>query len=833
MAEYKDYTNIAGTPFQPYVTKQIEKRKELIKKENRSSSDLQWLTNKNVWIRISSGADVDEDNSNFDDLGEVKGQKLARKYILQGGLFKDTSIINNSGNTQDIKELRAGIGPDGAYGIGGNDFGYRPMPGLTSLSIKTGGKLGTLREATIEFTCYNMKQLDIMSALYMRLGFSVLVEWGHIPYIDNTGQLETKPVPLPFFKNSNQAGINDKEELMEQIQKNRVLHSGNYDALWGTIKNFTYSLEDNGTFKCQVQLVGAGDILESLKINQSSNTKDEQIGNDNPTIYATIATREKSDLNKALYEYYIAVKDIDTESYDINISPKFLTLVEKYLKPNLGISFYLNGNKIFWYKNNELQRKGYHFSLIPKLNTIQGNGSTQLTEIPDIKNPQYFFSRLIVGYEINDKEINTKNDINEPGLEQAYITLGHLLLLVKATGFLYDKKDNKKEPYINIDVNPETNRCYTFPGHCSLDPTICLIGSQVLPYKIKSEFFNKLKERYPFYDNEYPELGGRFMHTLVNIEFITSTLKKYSGSNKENNVYFVDFLKDILDGISRACGGFNEFRIVPDDDARCIRIFDDRVSSNYTYETAKYLTIPVLGKESIVYGFSYSSKISPQTAAQIVIAAQAKDNIKNNKDALAFSHLNEGLTNRLAPSRVESVTEVNEENEGKDKLSNQIELRNHLEGVYKGVGEALATQDDVNILESELNINAEGVRNFDEVPNDLDTIKNILTQQLEAIFGELRTTADNIKSNSEELNILTEARNEVQKIIDALNSIPKDISNGVQITLNDPNKPTFTSKQESRIRFILARLTKEYKSPNSLDSIIEKEWQKLFPGTNF
>jgi len=831
MAEYKDYTNIAGTPFQPYVTKQIEKRKELIKKENRSSSDLQWLTNKNVWIRISSGADVDEDNSNFDDLGEVKGQKLARKYILQGGLFKDTSIINNSGNTQDIKELRAGIGPDGAYGIGGNDFGYRPMPGLTSLSIKTGGKLGTLREATIEFTCYNKKQLDIMSALYMRLGFSVLVEWGHIPYINNTGQLETKPKPLPFFKNANQAGINDKEELMEQIQKNRVLHSGNYDALWGTIKNFTYSLEDNGTFKCQVQLVGAGDILESLKINQSSNTKDEQIGNDNPTIYATIATKEKSDLNKALYEYYIAVQDIDTESYNINASSKFLTLVEKYLKPNLGISFYLNGNTYDWKKNNELQRKGYHFSLIPKLNTIQGNGSTQLTEIPDIKNPQYFFSRLIVGYEINDKEIN--NDINEPGLEQAYITLGHLLLLVKATGFLYDKKDNKKTPYIYIDVNPETNRCYTFPGHCSLDPTICLIGSQVLPYKIKSEFFNELKEKYPFYDNEYPELGGRFMHTLVNIEFITSTLKKYSGSNKENNVYFVDFLKDILDGISRACGGFNEFRIVPDDDARCIRIFDDRVSSNYTYETAKYLTIPVLGKESIVYGFSYSSKISPQMASQIVIAAQAKDEIKNNKDALSFSHLNEGLTNRLAPSRVESVTEANEENKEKDKLSNQIELRNHLERVYKGVGEALATQDDVNILESELNINAEGVRNFDEVPNDLKIIKNILTQQLEAIFGELRITADNIKSNSEELDILTEARNEVQKIIDDLNSIPKDISNGVQITLNDPNKPTFTSKQESRIRFILTRLTKEYKSPNFSDSIIEKEWQNLFPGTNF
>ena len=680
MAEYKDYTNIAGTPFQPYVTQQIEKRKELIKKENRSSSDLQWLTNKNVWIRISSGADVNDDNSDFDDLGDVKKDKLSKKYILQAGLVDHTQSSTSY-------KLRSGINSDGAYGIGGNDFGYRPMPGLTSLSIKTGGKLGTLREATFEFTCYNKKQLDIMSALYMRLGFSVLVEWGHIPYINNTGQLETNPTPLGFY------GINDKEELMEQIQKNRVLHSGNYDALWGTIKNFTYSLEDNGTFKCQVQLVGAGDILESLKINQSAFTKDEKsTPTESNIIYATIADKNKSLLNEALYNYYQIVTEKDIENVNINAGVQFLTLVESYLKPNLGISFYLNGTEYNWKKNDELQRKGYHFSLISKLNTPQGNGSIQSTEIPDIENANYYFSRLIAGYEIDDNDIG--NNIKKPGLEQAYITLGHLLLLIKATGFIYDEKDNKKEPYIYIDVNPETNRCYTFPGHCSLDPTVCLIGSEKLPYEIKSSIFDKLKERYPFYDGSpNSDLGGRFMWTLVNIEFITSTLKKYSKSNKENNVYFVDFLKDILDGISKACGGFNEFRIVPDDDTRCIRIFDDRVSSTYGYETAKYLTIPVLGKESIVYNFSYSSKVSPQTAAQIVIAAQAKDDIKNNKDALAFSHLNEGLTNRLSPSRVESVTEINENNK-EDEESKFIELRDFIKDLYNGVG-GVKTQGEI------------------------------------------------------------------------------------------------------------------------------------------
>jgi hypothetical protein len=821
MAEYKDYTNIAGTPFQPYVTQQIEKRKELIKRENRSSSDLQWLTNKNVWIRINSGADVNNDNPDFDDLGEVKGQKLARKYILQGGLFKDTSSDN-----QDNRELRAGIGPDGAYGIGGNDFGYRPMPGLTNISIKTGGKLGTLREATFEFSCYNKKQLDIMSALYMRLGFSVLIEWGHIPYINNKGQLENKPKPLPFFKSANQAGINDKEELMEEIQKNRVYHSGNYDALWSTIKNFTYSLEDNGTFKCQVQLVGAGNILESLKINQSGNKEKNKSSTSETSIYATIADKNKSLLNEALYEYYKIVADKNFDPININPSVEFLALVESYLN-KLNISFNINNNTINWSKNEELQRKGYHYSLISKLNTPEGNGGNDIINIPDIPNPQYFFSRLIASYQIDDNEVG--NSIKEPGLEQAYITLGHLLLLIIANGGIYDRNNNKDKPYIIIDVNPETNRCYTFPGHCSLDPTICLIGSQELPYKIKSAAFDKIKERYPFYDHISPELGGRFMHTLVNIEFITSTLRKYSRSNKENNVYFVDFLKDILDSISKACGGFNEFRIVPDDDTRCVRIFDDRVSSTYNYETAKYLTIPVLGKESIVYGFSYSSKISPQMASQIVIAAQAQDGgVKTNKDALSFSHLNEGLTNRLSPSRVESVTDLNKTSN--NQTSNQIELRTHLEEVYFGVGESIITQEDLENLENNLNINPEGIRDFEEVPNNLESVKNLLISQLETIFTDLQKSANNIKPNSSELRVLGNSRNDLIIFINDLTEIPKDISNGVSIKTDDPNDPTFTSTKESRRKYLIKKLSNIYRpnSPNNFDSEIEKNWQKLF-----
>ena len=184
--EAKDYTNIAGSPFQPFVKKQIEERKKLVSKNLRSNSDNLWLNNKSSWIRISSNANVLDGNSNFIERGDT----LSKKYILQAGLTDHTG-----GNNSYV--LRSGLDSNGAYGIGGTkEFGYRPMPGLTSLSIKTGGKLGTLREASFEFTCYNMEQLTIMDALYMKLGFSVLVEWGHTPYIKNdyssTNKIERK-----------------------------------------------------------------------------------------------------------------------------------------------------------------------------------------------------------------------------------------------------------------------------------------------------------------------------------------------------------------------------------------------------------------------------------------------------------------------------------------------------------------------------------------------------------------------------------------------------------------------------------------------------------------
>jgi hypothetical protein len=688
--EAKDYTNIAGSPFQPFVKQQIEVRKNLVSKENRTPKDLLWLNNKSAWIRISSGANVEDGNLYFTEVGDT----LSRKYILQAGLTDHSKVIDQNDN---IFTLREGLGPNGAHGIGGTqDFGFRPMPGLTGLSIKTGGKLGTLREATIEFTCYNLEQLNIMDALYMKLGFSILIEWGHLPYIDNNGVFQSTPVPMDFY------GINNKEQLMEEIQRKRVYHAGNYDAMWGTIKNFSYSFGENGEFKCKVDLVGAGDILESLKINQSGTAGESSIKDKNEEIsdspYPTIADANKSLLNEVLNKIF--TKDIETESNNSTLtwdySAEYYNLINPYFK-KLNIS--LESMESYNSNTDFLAKYGYQYSLINKSNTAKGNGNVTIP-IPWIKKPLSFYSKAILGYDVDDAGLDT--DIKEKGLPQVYITLGHLLVLIMATGGIYDKSENKPDalakPYFYIDVNPETNRCYTFPGHCSLDPTICLIASEKLPFGIDSTIIDKLRTMYPFYDETSQDYGGKFMWTLVNINFITSTLAKYQKSSTKGDIIFVDFVQDILSGISKACGGFNEFRIVPDDDTRCVRIFDDKRNTQPLKpgSPTPYTVIPVLGKSSLAYSFNYTSKISPNMASQIVIAAQAQP-AGLGEEALAFSHLSKGLINRLSPARSTSTSDENQtslQNDTQATEDRYIELRTFIENIYNAQGSGELTPDE-------------------------------------------------------------------------------------------------------------------------------------------
>ncbi len=126
-------SNVIGAPFSDYVLLQLYIRAARNSTTNRTNEEVLFLANKTAWARLVSSVNITNDVLGllYKDLGVNYSTPdgLAKNWILEAG----TSIQTGNGIS-----LRSGIGPDGAYGLGGTEeLGYRPMPGLTGVTIET------------------------------------------------------------------------------------------------------------------------------------------------------------------------------------------------------------------------------------------------------------------------------------------------------------------------------------------------------------------------------------------------------------------------------------------------------------------------------------------------------------------------------------------------------------------------------------------------------------------------------------------------------------------------------------------------------------------------
>ena len=221
--------------FRPEIQIQIDKRQNLI-----SQGDRTYFLQRQCTFRMASGVNIEGTS------------ELAKNNILEGGL-----------KTQDGK-ARSGF--PGAYDTPSDGYGFVPMPGITSISVKTKTAYGSLREVIVNFECHNLNQLSLLEKLYMRPGYPCLVEWGWEPYISNNPQIITEN-NLPFISSNNNFwnGTLTQDSIQKEINKKKKDSYGNYDALFGIVKNFNYSVRGDGGYTCTTELIAIGEVIESLK----------------------------------------------------------------------------------------------------------------------------------------------------------------------------------------------------------------------------------------------------------------------------------------------------------------------------------------------------------------------------------------------------------------------------------------------------------------------------------------------------------------------------------------------------------------------------------------
>lgn len=273
--------NIIGEPFDKFVYDQVGIRQSTEfsgYNDFRTPEEIQYLNNKSAWIKLASGVSIsgslggnrakelltDSNQSLF------SGIELAKQSILFGGLSSQTT--DKEGNFEYYIQ-RSGIyngeniwNKSYAYGIGGRDFGIQPMPGILNLNVDCVNR-GSIRTAEVVIKAYNRFQFELIELLYLRIGYTMMIEWGNNKYLNNKDKklktVENTIIEDKWFKESGVSQL----EMIEQIRQYREKYSGNYDGFMGKVRNFTWSFESDGTYNITLDLVTVGDVIESLQVN--------------------------------------------------------------------------------------------------------------------------------------------------------------------------------------------------------------------------------------------------------------------------------------------------------------------------------------------------------------------------------------------------------------------------------------------------------------------------------------------------------------------------------------------------------------------------------------
>ena len=243
-------SEVLGGPLSEDVVNQLNLRAEILGQDYRTEEELQLLNSQTIWVRMISSVD----NSDVND--------MASRNVLLGGTLSNGKLQGGI-----LNEENSGYELD-------SNFGYRPKAGITAFAVSPKNLYGTLRTATVEFQVSSPDQFDELEQLFLRPGFSVLLEWGHSFYVTETdGNRDYSGSPDTFDRFLNGSGLGMRR-VTNELNKIKENSQYNYDGLHGMVKNFTWSFAEGGGYNCQVELVSYGEVIESIQVGISAGTSE-------------------------------------------------------------------------------------------------------------------------------------------------------------------------------------------------------------------------------------------------------------------------------------------------------------------------------------------------------------------------------------------------------------------------------------------------------------------------------------------------------------------------------------------------------------------------------
>jgi murein DD-endopeptidase MepM/ murein hydrolase activator NlpD len=464
----------------------------------------------------------------------------------------------------------------------------------------------------------------------MRPGYSVLIEWGWAPYLNNDKTLGTN---IQFIDDVLNGG-KSKEEIWKNIFT-KASTDGNYEAIYGFIKNYSWKARPDGGYDCTTNIITMGEIIESLKVNygafDSKNLTEKGLFG---------GVKQQSSLPSSFQATYITAPG---------------GLVPVPVMPDAVADSVSSA-----YSQNIIA------GICAELYQIVVDNTKAASERYRLVDPETNYT-----YELLRNDIavsgNQQSSITNNGITQVYILLESFIEILNKKVLLNDsKKPIAGLSIYESDTYSKKNRllCLADIHQISTNPTVCLIRNRNYYDPLKSLGIDNLNtegiRRYmdqmggTYYDDAtgFGVIGNIYMNLDYLSKLATNDTLASQDKKEKNDIVLFDFIKSMMSGANTAIGNVANFDIFVDPADSIARIIDvnyvDTTNKNEAYKNA--FTIEIHNLKSTVRNYNLESQIFPDQVTTIAIGAQAKGGVlgSNTNTLIDF---NQNLEDRIVPKK--------------------------------------------------------------------------------------------------------------------------------------------------------------------------------------
>ena len=541
-------SSIVGGPITKEVATQLEARKKVVKNPSINNDLYLNFTNGSTgWVRISSSVDILTPT-------KIPSSTLAESNVLLGG-----TLSYGGGLKQGIYTENS------SYDF--SSLGARPMAGITGFTVENRNYAGALRSGAFELTVTSMEQLSELEQLYMRPGFTILIEYGHSIFVQNSGHLSTNNSKIKDY-----FSIKSRQEIIDKGTYIRdKITDFNYDFMYAYITNFTWQSSEVGLYDVSVSFVTSGDLIDSLSAAITGGSK----------------IKPKSDAS-------VTLKDQTTSLH---------TLL-----------WYINHSDTEKYFDRETLEQDEDYNA--RLQCID----TALEEFcsPAWKDIKQSFEEKGRTFEL------TRVGIGNAKKQNSWFRYVSMAFLLECMNNLFIPKTENQERLFKFNIE-KASPFTTFKQHVCLDPQVAF-----LPKVIGSTADTNFKFLFAEQNTRLKDETD-ILNIGINIDYILELLNSLLDSQEFSDASIYKFIHSILKRLSFELGGINDFDLHFDDDNDEYYIIDRTVLPSVKEVKDDSYKLDIFGLGTTVEEFNLGSTVPSSMSAMVAASAGTNSSDLRNK----------------------------------------------------------------------------------------------------------------------------------------------------------------------------------------------------------